>query len=70
MQFTLADYNNRQQYLDAINDIKYRPGTTNTADALNMLREQGTAPRVPSAYPNHMSGIPRSLYPKWTRTSV
>ena len=41
MQFTLADHNQRQDYLDAIDAIEYKAGTTNTAQALNMIRTQG-----------------------------
>ena len=41
MQFSLADYNQRQDYLDALDRVQYRAGTTNTADALNMIRTQG-----------------------------
>ena len=42
MQFTLEKYDQRQDYLDAIDAVQYKAGTTNTADALNMLRNQGT----------------------------
>ena len=41
MQFTLADYNQRQDYMDAIDNIQYKAGGTNTAAALNMIRNQG-----------------------------
>ena len=41
MQFTLSDYNQRQDYMDAIDNIQYKAGGTNTAAALNMIRNQG-----------------------------
>ena len=41
MQFTLSDYNQRQDYIDAIDRIQYRAGNTNTAAALSMIRNQG-----------------------------
>ena len=41
MQFTLSDYNQRQDYMDAIDNVQYKAGGTNTAAALNMIRNQG-----------------------------
>lgn len=39
--FTLDQYDSKQTVLDAVDKITYRPGGTNTADALELLRTQG-----------------------------
>lgn len=39
--FTLDQYDLKQTVLDAVDKITYRPGGTNTADALELLRTQG-----------------------------
>ncbi len=41
IHFGLNDYNTRDQYLKAIDEVRYKRGTTNTAAALQLLREEG-----------------------------
>ena len=40
-QFYLNTYNNKTTLLTAINSLPYNGGSTNTADALNLLHQQG-----------------------------
>jgi collagen type VI alpha len=40
VRFNLSAYNSRQELKDAIDDIPYDRGTTNTADALRVLRTE------------------------------
>ena len=62
MQFTLSDYNQRQDYMDAIDSIQYRAGTTNTAAALSMIRNQGKLPALSTKHRSIFDSIVIRLY--------
>ena len=44
MEFTMAAYDTRDEIKSSIDNIPYRRGTTNTAEALRMLREEAMLP--------------------------